>query len=165
MARSLTHDLMTFAKNLWKRLKRVITLRETPMAALHGVAEDIHKLRHGVKKSRRSGDEKDARRMLEKGRRAYNEKRYTEAEGYLIRALEFDERMPWAHCFLGHTAYQMGKLEEAAAHWHRAVVCDPQSDAAAKARKKIEGLSAKRRETLQEMEMHVRESSRAPVDS
>jgi len=159
-----TRDLRTFAKNLWKRIKRTVQRRESPLEALRGIGEDAHKLRHGVKVSRRTGDQKEARRMLEKGRKAYNEKRYTEAEGHLLRALEYDERLAWAHCFLGHTAYQLNRVEEAASHWHRAVVVDPDSDAASKARQKLEGLGSKRREVLADLERHVRDSNQAPLD-
>jgi len=162
--RNFVQDIQTFFKNLWKHTKRVFQRRESPLEAISGVFEDLHKLRHGIKVSRRSGDQKEARRLLDKGRRAYNEKRYTEAQTYLLRALEHDERLAWAHCFLGHTAYQLGRVDEAAGHWHRAIVSDPQSDAASKARQKIEGLSSKRREVLAELESHVRESNKAPVD-
>ena len=164
MSRSLMRNIQTFFKNLGKHAKRVVQRRESPLEAIGGIGGDLHKLRHGVKAGRRSGEEKEARRMLEKGRKAYNEKRYSEAEGYLLRALEYDERLAWAHCFLGHTAYQLGRLEEAATHWHRTVVTDPQSSAAEKAKQKLDGLSAKRRQVLDELEMHVRESSKAPLD-
>ena len=165
MARSLTHDRQVFVANLWKRVKRVAQRREPPMDAIRGIGEDFHKLRHGYKVSRRSDEEKEARRLLKKGRKAYNEKNYSDAENYLMRALEHDEQLAWAHCFLGYTLYKLGRPDEATNHWNRAVVCDPNSDAADKARKKLEGLNAKRRETLEDMAANLQQSQRSSRDS
>lgn len=164
MSKRTGKGFQTFLKNLWKHFKRVVSFRESPLEAMRRIGEDIHKLRHGAKVARRSGDEKEARRLLDKGRRAYNEKRYTEAESYLIRALECDERLGWAHLFMGHTCYQLNRLDEAATHWHRARSLDPSSEVADRARKKLEGLGAKRREVLEELEQHVQQSHRAKVD-
>jgi Tfp pilus assembly protein PilF len=127
----------TFAKNLGKRIGWVVTGHQKAGEALAGVSKDAAKLKRAAQEAARSNHHKEAARLTELGREAYNLRNYVAAEDYFRQAIAADRRFALAHTYLGHALYKQGKLTEAMSCWHRAIQADPNSEAAGKARSKL----------------------------
>ena len=113
--KELLQDLQRYAARLWRRAKR---LRPAEAKAFE--------------------DRQRARAWLEKGRRAYNKKHFNHAIDAFHTAIEYNPHESLGHYFLGLAYYKQQKTNEALAAWRRAVDSDPDSEAADKARRKIE---------------------------
>ena len=87
---------------------------------------------------RSKGDHREAKRLMNAGRDFYNGKNYEKAEQHFRRALIEDDQYAWAMTFLGHTLYKQNRHTEAVHAWELAVEMDPDSDAASKARRKLQ---------------------------
>ena len=94
--------------------------------------------REGASTSQR----KSAIRRVEKGIERYNTRRYVEAEELFRQAIALDPGYARAHCYLGNTLHKLGSPEEAVFEWKKAVIVDPESDAAAKAKDKLDKVAA-----------------------
>ncbi len=127
----------TFIKNVVKHGKWVITRNESMVEAVDGIRKDSKKLAKTVKTGAPSTSGKTARKLTEEARHAYNEHRYESAEELLRTAIVEDPKYALAYTFLGHTLYKQKKVEEAVRYWTKATIIDPDSDAAAKAQRKI----------------------------
>ncbi len=86
---------------------------------------------------RHSSQRRDARRWLEAGKEAYNIREYAKAEEHFRRALAEDPVYGRAHYYLGNTLYKLNRQGEALESWQKAVLLDPDSESAEKARRKI----------------------------
>lgn len=83
-----------------------------------------------------------AMQWLNKGKDCYNTRSYEKAEDFFRRALTEDPAYARAHAYLGNALYKQGRPEEAVEEWQKAVICEPDSDAARKAQEKIDNLKA-----------------------
>lgn len=140
MAKGLFSTAKTYAKNAGIHFGRVITFREKPGDALKAMRRDARKVSYSITKGKTAvpGNRRAASKLLEDGRQAYNGGNYSKAEDYFRRAIIEDETYGWAHTYLGHALYKQSRLTEAVAAWRGAAEVDPESDAARKARKKIQ---------------------------
>ncbi|MBI4556473.1 MAG: tetratricopeptide repeat protein [Candidatus Hydrogenedentes bacterium] len=140
MVKSVFSNAKTFAKNVGKHVGRVILRRETTGDAIEEVRRDAQKMRTSVRDVAGKGDRKSAAHLTEEGRCSYNVKDYVSAEEFFRQAIRVDEKYALAYTYLGHTLYKKGKFRDAATMWRRAIVLEPDSDAAAKARRKLQHL-------------------------
>ncbi|MGI6461547.1 MAG: hypothetical protein ACOX5J_15895 [Candidatus Hydrogenedentales bacterium] len=74
MSRSLLQDLKTLVKNVFKRLRFVLSRRKTVRRALSGVVSDVKKLRVHVGAQHATERRKAALKYVKQGRTAYNAK-------------------------------------------------------------------------------------------
>ena len=101
-------------------------------------------------------DSRRARAWLEKGRRMYNKKHYHNAMEAFRTAIEYDPQDALGHYFLGLAYYKQEKTNEAVAAWRRAVDADPDSEAAEKARRKIEYVQSHMARVADELKRRIR---------
>lgn len=148
MENKVRKSLKTFRKNVSKHFHRLIHRKESPIEAVKGIGEDAKKLGHVFKSANLPEDKKKSRRLVEKGRKAYNRKDYTLAEEYFQKAAQADDENAWAYTYLGYALYQLGKVREAANAWTRASRIDPDSEAAEKAEKKLAYLKDREAQTV-----------------
>jgi len=140
MAKGFLSSLRTFFKNMRGHTKRVLTRKESAGKALRGVSRDVRKLRHTLKRPSGSEDRQAAKRLVRRGRSAYNAANYDAAENLFRRAILEDQRYARSYTYLGHTLYQMGRFKEAAKYWEQAIQVDPHSEAAGNALQKLQHL-------------------------
>ena len=98
----------------------------------------VHTNGNGATTSQR----KAAIHRVEKGIAAYNTRKYNEAETLFRQAIEQDPGYSRAHCYLGNALHKLGAPEEAVIEWKKAVIVDPDSEAAAKAQAKLNKVTA-----------------------
>ncbi len=127
----------TYVKNLVKHAKWVMKRDESILEAIDGIRKDSKKLARTVTTNATSTGGKTARKLTEDARHAYNEHRYESAEELLRTAIVEDPKYALALTYLGHTLYKQKKVEEAVRYWTKATIVDPDSDAAARAQRKL----------------------------
>ncbi len=137
MANKRIKSTRTFIKNVVKHGKWIITRNESVGEAIEGIRKDSKKLAKTVATGAPTTGGKTARKLTEEARHAYNEHRYESAEELLRTAIVEDPKYALAFTYLGHTLYKQKKVEEAVRYWTKATIVDPESDAAAKAQRKI----------------------------
>lgn len=142
----------TFAKNIGKHVKRIVLRQESLGDAAAGIAGDSDKLVRAVKGSRKPGDHHRAARYVEKGRKAYNQKRYAVAEEAFRKALLEDAEYALAHCYMGSAMYKQDKLSEAIKYWTNAVKLAPGSDAAVRAEKSLMRVQVQKKNVIASLE-------------
>ncbi len=131
--------LFTYSRNLMSHLALVLRRRETVAEAMAAVRRDTQKLARttGIA-AHTAGNRKDAVRLTRKGRQAYNSRQYAAAQNLFEQAIDADPSYALALTYLGHTFYKQGQQRLAEAAWKRASNIDPDSEAASKARKKLQ---------------------------
>lgn len=109
------------------------------------VSDAVSNATHSLDKFKRTriappkaGDRREAANLVESGRKYYNEKRYHKSERYFRKAVATDETYARAHYYLGLSLYQINMKSAAKSAWTRATEVDPDSEAAQKARRKLE---------------------------
>lgn len=158
MAKGFLGSAKSYTKNLGKLFWRVATREEAASDVLDHLKRDTQKLKHSMERRDSSkGNHKAASRLVDDGRLAYNGGHYGQAEDYFRRALIEDHTYTWAYTYLGHSLYKQGRRDEAVVEWERAIKCDPDSDAANKARRKIQHVEKSKYRTAQELEERTRE--------
>lgn len=90
------------------------------------------------------GDRKAGVRYMRRGRRYYNNKLYARAHRNFRRAVRADESYGLAHYYLGLACYKMDLPDAARKNWTRATEVEPGSEAAEKARAKLDNPTLKR---------------------
>ncbi|MBW7866524.1 MAG: tetratricopeptide repeat protein [Candidatus Hydrogenedentes bacterium] len=90
------------------------------------------------------------------GTERYNRHEYLKAEEAFMKALEEDPGYARAHLYLGNTLHKLGRQEEAAAQWKKAVIVEPDSESAEKARQKLDGISSGLRGATRNLEEWLR---------
>lgn len=147
----------TFFRNVKQHLRYVVKRKERPMEAFQGVRNDARKLNRALheEEGEREAAER-AHKLVKKGRRRYNEKKYHEAEEFFRSAIETYEQNVWAYTFLGYALYQQGRHDEALEAWKTADRMDPDSEAASKARKKIQVIERRASSAVSELEQRIR---------
>lgn len=146
MAKGTLSNLKSYAKNVFLHARRLVRFRESPGQALSGIWHDTGKLRRVLRARNKTEDHREAKRLVDAGREHYNQKRYKEAEAVLRDAIILDRECAAAYAFLGYALYKQGRYPEAVTYWEEAVLKDPGSEVASKARKKIDVVRAKKRQ-------------------
>ncbi|MBI2435070.1 MAG: tetratricopeptide repeat protein [Candidatus Hydrogenedentes bacterium] len=85
-----------------------------------------------------SRERRSAQPYVRRGIQAYNRKDYDRAEHYFSKAIERDYRYARAYLYLGNSYYKRHREVDAVNAWQRAIVSDPESDAASDAQAKLE---------------------------
>ncbi|MCL4691111.1 MAG: tetratricopeptide repeat protein [Candidatus Hydrogenedentes bacterium] len=155
MKEHLSKTARVYAKNIGKHFKRVLFRQESVSDAAAGIADDSDKLMRAVKGSRKPGDHHRAARYVEKGRKAYNQKRYEAAEEAFRKALLEDPGYALAHCYMGSAMYKQDKLSEAIKYWTNAVKLAPGSDAAVRAEKSLSRVRVQRKNVVTALEERI----------
>ena len=156
MKKSLLSGAGTYVKNVGRHLQRVAAREEKPTEALAGLARDAKKLAR-LAHSDHAGAKHEAHELVKKGREAYNRGSYKEAEQFFHDAAMEDGRYALAYTYLGNAFYQQGRYNDAIAAWRQAIAADPKSDAADKARTKLERIESSKERTIQQLEERLRE--------
>ena len=139
MAFVTLRQLRTYLHNVFKQVLIAVRRQQTWREAAAGVSRDTKKLgaAFGVRHADDAG-RKQAVRLVRRGREEYNTAQYAAAEKLFEQAVDLDPGYAWAHLYLGHALYKQNRLREAEAAWRRAADVEPKSEAAAKARKKLQ---------------------------
>lgn len=146
MQRGLARRVWTYLKNLGIHLALVARRRESLREAWAAAARDARKLGRPAQKPESKGNRREAMALVEKGRREYNVGQDRLAEGLFRDALHADSNYALAYTYLGNTLYRQGRAQEATHYWTRAIVAEPDSDAARKARLKLQRVARKKAE-------------------
>jgi tetratricopeptide (TPR) repeat protein len=120
--------------------------------ALDGFVDESRRLGRAIKDVRSPHDHHAAAQLLERGRRAFNEKDLKRAEDYFRRALIEDPHYALAHTYLGVVLYKQERLREAILCWNKAVELDPGSDAAHRAERHLKGIRLRKRDVITSLE-------------
>jgi tetratricopeptide (TPR) repeat protein len=152
MREFVAKNAKTYAKNLGKHLKRVVLRQESVRDAASNIADDSNRLMRAVKGSRKPGDHHRAARYVEKGRKAYNQKRFPAAEEAFRKALLEDADYALAHYYMGAAMYKQDKLREALQYWTNAVKLAPGSDAALRAEKSLKRVHLQQKNVIAGLE-------------
>ena len=144
--KSLIRAIGTLGKNTKIHFAHIFTGQEPVGQGLLGILRDIQKLARLAIPKAEKVDTKRAKHYLNKGRQAYNQKRYENAEQAFREAILADSNCAMAYTYLGHTLYKMGRFREAIVYWGKAVDIAPGSEAARKAQEKIAMMQQKRNE-------------------
>jgi tetratricopeptide (TPR) repeat protein len=111
---------------------------------------------HGDSKDESGYWHAESVKLVEEGRKAYNNKHYEKAEGLFRQAITHDASHAWAHTYLGHTLYKLGRTEEAVTAWKHAVKADPSSQAAERAQEKLDRVSQAAHQTAEQLMSNYR---------
>ncbi|HIJ65794.1 MAG TPA: tetratricopeptide repeat protein [Candidatus Hydrogenedentes bacterium] len=157
MGKRFGKSAKSYARNLGIHLRRVVTRQESPGEALTEVSRDSKKLGHALKKGRTKHYRSRAVDFAKRGREAYNAKDYASAAKLFRRAVRADEGYGLARLYLGNALYKLDSLREAMMAWEAAIEFDPGSDAAAKARRRLQHVGDKRLKVLERLQDRNRE--------
>lgn len=160
MSKNFRSSAKTFAKNVSIHLRRVFQRRETCREAWADVAQDAHRLKRALLARIESESRQEATRLLEQGRLEYNIRDYESAEDYFKRAIQADRGYGLAYTFLGYALYKQGRMDDAVRFWQKAIKVEPDSEAASRARKKIQYIEKSKHGTVSRLEKNIRESKR-----
>ena len=144
-----------FVKNVWIHVKRVIQGKESASEAFDQVTNDTKRLRSEMKHSRGSHDHAYAARLVERGRKAYNQKQYREAEGFFRDATHEDPNYALAHTYLGNALYKLQRSGDAMYAWTKAMEVDPYSKAGQQAALKMKNMKSKKDRTINDLTDNV----------
>ncbi|GMW01945.1 MAG: hypothetical protein AMXMBFR84_30810 [Candidatus Hydrogenedentota bacterium] len=156
MAKDIGKTVSTYAKNLGKHLKRLATRKEDAGDVLKGIAGDSRKLKRAIQSNRGPYDHQSAAKLLERGRKHYNEKDFARAEECFRKAILMDAEYALAHTYMGNVMYKKDLLREAVTYWTKAIDLAPFSDAAVKAESKLRRVNFKRDAVIQDLEDSVK---------
>lgn len=152
MTKPILSAAKTFMKNILRHTERVVHHDESAKDAFKAINRDAKRLKNmATDDGHTRKDHKSALKLVEQGRRAYNNKDYTIAEDYFFRAIDLNPKLSLAYTYLGHTLYQVGRHSEAVAHWKRAVAVDPNSEGAVKARQKLQMIEDKAKRVAEDL--------------
>lgn len=157
MRKDFSASAKTYLGNMGRYVRRIVHGEATAREALTGIARDTKKLKHAARTRGDDEDQREAKKLIEHGRRAYNEKDYKAAESMFKRAHLADPNNALALTYLGHTAYKLGNAPEAVQFWKRAIATEPDSPAADKARSKLDHTDRLTRDTVEKLEQRLRE--------
>lgn len=159
MSKGILRSTKSYVKNAGIHVWRVITRVESVGDALDGVRKDTSKLRGAASRHERPSraDQSEAKRLLNEGRQAYNGGDYEKAEKFFRASLIEDKRYAWAMTYLGHSLYKQNRRDDAVEAWNKAVDLAPDSDAAAKARKKLQHVAKQQTRLHRELDERIRD--------
>ncbi len=146
MAKPFLAGAKSYSKNFLRHVGWVFSRQEGVPHALRAIGRDFRKLFRTLGGRAEPSQREVAVFLAKKGREAYNEHRYDEAERQFRRAIHADTTYGLAHTYLGHTLYKLGRLNEALTAWGQAIEVEPGSQAAAEAQQKIARVTQKRQD-------------------
>ena len=149
----VTKTVKALCKNLFVHTKRLILRKEALRDAFDGVSHDAGRLKRAATAP---SDHHHAAKLVEKGRRAYNEKQYERAEKCFNRAIVHDPQYGLAYTYLGSTYYQMQRIREADMMWAKAIEVNPHSDAAYKAEQRLRRVKATKDAIIADIERTIK---------
>ncbi len=138
MASGNLERLSRFFRNCISHVKRLARRKESAGDVMKAVRKDARYLARGLAEGGDSEGRKQAYRVVKKGREAYNARDYLRAEDLFRQAILVDGRYSLAFTYLGYALYQQGRRTEAMTYWAKACEIDPDSEAAKKARLKMQ---------------------------
>lgn len=138
MKKGLFSVLRTYAHNVGGHARRLARRKESVREAAAQLTRDSRKLGHSILPSRVNENREEARRLVRSGRNHYNNRRFDRAEEEFRNAIVYDAKYALAYTYLGHTLYKQGKGRDARYYWEQAIRTDPNSEAAEKARAKLQ---------------------------
>ena len=94
---------------------------------------------------------KDSMDLVNDGVKLYNAKKYNEALKAFRTATEYDSTYARAYVYLGNTLYKLADHSEALRMWQHAIALDPLSDAAGKARVKVERVKSQNEMAIRDL--------------
>lgn len=94
---------------------------------------------------------KDSMSLVNDGVKLYNSKKYEEALKVFKTATEYDSTYARAYVYLGNTLYKLAEHGEALRFWQHAISLDPLSDAASKARAKVERVKSQNQMAIRDL--------------
>lgn len=98
-----------------------------------------------------SAQRKDAMNLVNDGVKLYNAKKYLEALKAFKTAADYDPTYARAHTYHGNTLYKLAEHGDALRAWERAIAVDPLSDAAGKARAKVERVKSQNQLAIRDL--------------
>lgn len=116
----------------------------------------LGKAKKSVKRSMATNNHREASKLLEQGRKKYNNKHYESAEKYFQRAVDADGHYALAYYMLGLTKYRRDESEGAVRAWNRCISLDKTSSAAGKAYAKLEAHQKKTGQSITELEERMK---------
>jgi tetratricopeptide (TPR) repeat protein len=152
MKRNVVSGAVTYMKNVGKHARRVVAREETVWEACSGIMRDGRKLARLARHTHASVDRKQAMALVRKGRDAYNQANYRDAQERFHEAILADPNYALAYTYLGNAYYQMSRFDEAIGAWRRALRAEPGSDGAAKAQAKLDHIEQSTARTIQELQ-------------
>lgn len=157
MSKSLFTSAKTFVKNVGRHARRIFARQEKASEAWADLRNDARKLKKVASKASMTSQQKESAELTSEGRHAYNAKDYAKAEEFFRQALRTDSENCLAQTYLGHTLYKLGRGGEAAAAWKRAINMAPGSEAAEKARQKLQYLEQRKADVVKQLEDRMKE--------
>lgn len=115
-----------------------VDFRDVVSGALTNATQSFRKYKRTRLAPPKRGDRHESANLVESGRKYYNDKRYHKSERYFRKAVATDESYARAHYYLGLSLYQINMKSAAKTAWTRATEVEPESEAAEKARRKLE---------------------------
>lgn len=94
---------------------------------------------------------KESAKILEKGRKFYNQKDYTKAEELFGLAVSTDRQYALAYYYLGLARYKLDDQPGAERSWEQAMAVEPGAEAAYKAEKKLNHVRKKLQGAINEL--------------
>lgn len=155
--KTFLHKTPTFFKNVRQHHVRLFMGHESIGKSIKAITHDFRKLMRLLLRRNESEGSKRARRYVDKGRLAYNQRRFETAESAFREAILADANCAIAYTYLGHTLYKMGRFREAVVYWGKAIDVAPGSEAANKAQQKILMMQQKRSEANAWIEDRIQE--------
>ncbi len=151
----LSKTAKTYTKNLGKHVKRILLGQESVRKAAADISRDSEKLAREVKSSKKRGDHHRAARLVEKGRKAFNQKRYAAAESCFHKAILEDVQYALAYYYLGSAMYKQERLREATYYWTKAMEAEPGSEAALRAEQSLRRISMHKKDVIASLEERI----------
>lgn len=139
-------------RDCWRFLRRQMSAGEV----LRAWVSHIRTAWSDIRRPPTTEDRKLAMHRLNEGIRLYNQKRYDEALRAFKDAVSEDPNYGRAHLYHGNTLYKLHRQEEALAEWERTVRVDPHSEAADKAREKLDLQQAKNHQAIRDIQAHLK---------
>jgi len=121
------------------------------MELFRNIMSGISDCWHDYKAPPLTGHRKDSMGLVNDGVKLYNAKKYEEALKAFRAATEHDSTYARAYVYLGNTLYKLAEHGEALRVWQHAISLDPLSDAAGKARAKVERVKSQNQIAIRDL--------------
>lgn len=132
-------------------LKGLLTRKHSLAEFFAEVVSNIEDCWRDYKAPPMSAQRKDAMNLVNEGVKLYNAKKYIEALKAFKTAADYDPTYARAHTYLGNTLYKLAEHGDALRAWERAIAVDPLSEAASKARAKVERVKSQNQMAIKEL--------------
>ncbi len=155
MLNSPAKHLKHLVKKTWKTFKALLKRQISLWLFFHELFVLSRAFIEDILRPPATAEHKSAVKRVNTGVAYYNDKHYLDALHVFLSAIELDPHYSRAYMYLGNAHYKLKEHAEAAAAWERAIRVDPLSEAADKARMKLEHLRAKTHQAINELEEQI----------